>query len=82
MMKRKIVFTLDQELIEFLDHQATSRSEYLTAVLAEQRSKVLTQQLITALQEDSNDPDFKTEIDLWDGVIRDGLSTQQHSISS
>jgi len=82
MMKSKIAITLDQELIEFLDHQATNRSEYLNALLAEQRSKVLTQQIIAALQEDSDDPDYKAEVELWDTVTGDGLDVQQHSISS
>jgi hypothetical protein len=75
-MKSKIAITLDQDLIEFLDHQATNRSEYLNALLAEQRSKVLTQQIIVALQEDSEDPDYKTEIDLWDVVSGDGLDAE------
>ncbi len=75
-MKSKIAITLDQELIEFLDHQATNRSEYLNALLAEQRSKVLTQQIIAALQEDSDDPDYKAEVDLWDTVTGDGLDAQ------
>jgi hypothetical protein len=76
MMKSKIAITLDQELIEFLDHQATNRSEYLNALLAEQRSKVLTQQIIAALQEDVDDPDYKAEIEAWDAVVGDGLDAE------
>jgi metal-responsive CopG/Arc/MetJ family transcriptional regulator len=75
-VKSKIAITLDQDLIEFLDHQAMNRSEYLNALLAEQRSKVLKQQIIAALQEDSENPDYQTEIDLWDAVIADGLDAE------
>jgi hypothetical protein len=76
MMKSKIAITLDQELIEFLDHQATNRSEYLNALLVEQRSKILTQQIIASLQEDSDDPDYQAEIEAWDAVIGDGLDAE------
>jgi hypothetical protein len=75
-MKSKIAITLDQELIEFLDHQASNRSEYLNALLVEQRSKVLTQQIIAALQEDLDDPDYKVEIEAWDAIIGDGLDAE------
>jgi Arc/MetJ-type ribon-helix-helix transcriptional regulator len=76
MMKSKIAITLDQELIEFLDHQAANRSEYLNALLVEQRSRVLTQQIIAALQEDLDDPDYKAEIEAWDAVVGDGLDAE------
>jgi metal-responsive CopG/Arc/MetJ family transcriptional regulator len=76
-MKNKIAITLDQELIEFLDNQATNRSEYLNTLLAEQRSKILRQQMIAALQEDLADPDHQAEIAAWDVVIGDGLNGER-----
>jgi hypothetical protein len=76
-MKSKVAITLDQELIEFLDHQATNRSEYLNTLLAEHRSKILTQQIIASLQEDLNAPDYKAEIKAWDVVIGDGLDAER-----
>jgi metal-responsive CopG/Arc/MetJ family transcriptional regulator len=75
-VKNKIAITLDQELIEFLDNQATNRSEYLNTLLAEQRSKILRQQMIAALQEDLADPDHQAEIAAWDVVIGDGLNAE------
>lgn len=75
-MKSKIAITLDQELIAFLDEQATNRSEYLNTLLAEQRSKILTQRMIAALQEDADDPDYQVEIKAWDAVIGDGLNAE------
>jgi metal-responsive CopG/Arc/MetJ family transcriptional regulator len=76
-MKNKIAITLDQDLIEFLDDQATNRSEYLNTLLAEQRSKILRQQMIAALQEDLADPDHQAEIAAWDVVIGDGLNAER-----
>jgi Arc/MetJ-type ribon-helix-helix transcriptional regulator len=72
-MKQKVTLTLDQELIEFLDLQASNRSEYLNALLRERRSKVLTEQIVAALQEDSAAPEYQAEIQAWDTVVGDGL---------
>jgi Arc/MetJ-type ribon-helix-helix transcriptional regulator len=72
-MKQKVTLTLDQELIEFLDLQASNRSEYLNALLRERRSKVLTEQIVAALQADLEDPEYQAEIQDWDTVVGDGL---------
>jgi Arc/MetJ-type ribon-helix-helix transcriptional regulator len=72
-MKQKVTLTLDQELIEFLDLQASNRSEYLNGLLREHRSKVLTEQIVAALQADLEDPDYQADIQAWDAVVEDGL---------
>jgi hypothetical protein len=72
-MKQKVTLTLDQELIEFLDLQASNRSEYLNALLRERRTKVLTEQIVAALQTDSEDPDYQADLQVWDAVVGDGL---------
>jgi Arc/MetJ-type ribon-helix-helix transcriptional regulator len=72
-MKQKVTLTLDQELIEFLDLQASNRSEYLNALLRERRAKVLAEQIVAALQADLADPDYQTELQDWDAVVGDGL---------
>lgn len=75
-MKNKIAVSLDQELIEFLDAQATNRSEYLNCLLVEQRSKVLREQMISALQADQADSEYQAEIAAWDVVVGDGLDAE------
>lgn len=75
-MKSKIAVSLDQELIEFLDAQATNRSEYLNGLLVEQRSKVLREQMIAALQADQADSEYQTELAAWDVVVGDGLDAE------
>jgi hypothetical protein len=72
-MKQKITLTLDRELIEFLDLQASNRSEYLNVLLRERRSKVLTEQVVAALQADLEDSDYQADIQAWDTVVGDGL---------
>ncbi len=75
-MKSKIAVSLDQELIAFLDAQATNRSEYLNGLLVEQRTKVLREQMIAALQADQADSEYQAEIAAWDVVVGDGLDAE------
>ncbi|MCG9892210.1 MAG: hypothetical protein MH252_14185 [Thermosynechococcaceae cyanobacterium MS004] len=75
-MKNKIAVSLDQELIEFLDEQATNRSEYLNGLLVERRTKVLREQMISALQADQADLEYQAEIAAWDVVVGDGLDAE------
>jgi Arc/MetJ-type ribon-helix-helix transcriptional regulator len=72
-MKQKVTLTLDQELVEFLDLQASNRSEYLNALLRERRAKVLAEQTVAALQADLANPDYQAELQDWDAVVGDGL---------
>jgi hypothetical protein len=72
-MKLEITLSLDQELIEFLDAQASNRSEYLNALLFQHRSHILADQMKAALQADLRDPDYLADIQDWDTVVRDGL---------
>jgi hypothetical protein len=73
-MKQKIIITIDQELLSFIDRQAQgNRSEYLNSLLIEERRKSLKAQLIAALQEDERDPQYLAEIIEWDGVAGDGI---------
>jgi hypothetical protein len=75
-MKSKIAVSLDQDLIVFLDVQATNRSEYLNSLLVEQRTKVLKEQMIAALQADQADSEHQAEIAAWDVVVGDGLDAE------
>jgi hypothetical protein len=73
-MKQKIIITIDQELLSFIDRQAQgNRSEYLNSLLIEERRKSLKAQLIAVLQEDEQDPQYLAEIIEWDGVAGDGI---------
>jgi hypothetical protein len=73
-MKQKIIITIDQELLSFIDRQAQgNRSEYLNSLLIEERRKSLKAQLMAALQEDERDPQYLAEIIEWDGVAGDGI---------
>jgi hypothetical protein len=73
-MKQKIAITIDQELLVFLDRQAQgNRSDYLNALLSQERQKSLVAAMITGLQEDLNNPEYQAEIAEWDQLVADGI---------
>jgi hypothetical protein len=73
-MKQKIAITIDQELLVFLDRQAQgNRSDYLNALLSQERQKSLVAAMITGLQEDLNNPEYQAEIAEWDQLAADGI---------
>jgi hypothetical protein len=76
-MKQKIAITLDQDLVEFLDHQGGSnRSEFLNALLRQHHSAYLEAQMIAALQADVNDPNYLAELEDWDAIAGEGLDAE------
>jgi Arc/MetJ-type ribon-helix-helix transcriptional regulator len=73
-MKQKIAISLDADLINFVDLQANgNRSEYINALLAQQRRRQLEAELIAALQQDLADAEYQNEIAEWDSLAGDGI---------
>ena len=73
-MKQKIAITIDQHLLSFIDSQAQgNRSDYLNSLLNRERQRSLKEDMITALQEDLQDPEYLVEIAEWDKLAVDGI---------
>ncbi len=73
-MKQKIAITLDRELLSFIDRQANgNRSDYVNSLIAQERRKILANEIIAALQEDSQDSEYLAEIAEWDRLAGDGI---------
>ena len=78
-MAKKVTITLDEDILTFIDKQAanngetSNRSGYINDVLCQHRRTVLEAEMIAALQEDANDPEYQKEIALWDCVAGDGI---------
>jgi Arc/MetJ-type ribon-helix-helix transcriptional regulator len=76
-MKQKIAVSLDEEVVAFLDAQARgNRSEYLNTLLSQQLKQQRRTELIAALKQDSEDPEYLAEIQAWDCVAGDGLDAE------
>jgi hypothetical protein len=73
----QVTVALEDDILEFLDRQAQgNRSNYINAVLAEHRRRILEAEMIAALKQDAEDPDYQTEISAWDGVVGDGINAE------
>ncbi len=73
-MKQKIAITLDSEILTFLDSIANgNRSDCLNQLLRQHQAEHLKQEMIQALQEDLDDPNYQQELQDWDAVAGDGL---------
>lgn len=76
-MKQEIAVILDEE-VKFLDKVAKgNRSDYLNNLLSQQRKLILETELITALPEDIEDPDYQQEIKEWDHLAGDGIAAER-----
>jgi hypothetical protein len=74
---QEITIYLEENLIEFLDRQSNGdRSAYLANLLTHQQRWATQQAIIHALQDDINNPTYRTEIDMWDSVAGDGLDAE------
>jgi hypothetical protein len=73
-MKQKIAIMIDQKLISFLDLKSQgNRSDYLNSLLNQERARSLKEDMIIALKEDLQDPDYLSEIAEWDKLAVDGI---------
>jgi hypothetical protein len=73
-MKQKIAITLDRDMLSFIDRQANgNRSDYLNSLVTQERRKILANEIIAALQEDNQDPEYQAEIAEWDRLTGDGI---------
>jgi metal-responsive CopG/Arc/MetJ family transcriptional regulator len=78
-LAKKVTITLDEDILAFIDKRAannketSNRSRYINDVLSQHRRKVLEAEIIAALTEDANDPEYQEEIALWDCVAPDGI---------
>ncbi|QLE57146.1 CopG family transcriptional regulator [Nostoc sp. TCL26-01] len=78
-MAKKVTITLDDEILAFIDRQAAlagdtpNRSGYVNAVLAEHRRAILEAEMIAALKEDNENPEYQAEIADWDTIVGDGI---------
>lgn len=71
----KVTITLEDNILHFVDRQAKgNRSGYINALLAEHRRRILEAEMIAALKQDAEDPEYQAEIAAWDSVVGDGIN--------
>ncbi len=73
-MSKKVSITLDNEVLDFVDQQASNRSSFINHVLWQEKRRILIKELGDAYRAQANDPEFKEEMSVWDIAVGDGLN--------
>ena len=69
----RILVSLEEASLEFLDKVTKNRSEYINDLIREKQKQAFEQKLEADYREQSNDPEWQAEVELWDCVAGDGL---------
>ena len=72
-MSAKVSITLDEEVLEFVDRSSQNRSQFINAILSKEKKRQFLQELEDAYTELANDPEYQSEIELWDVTVGDGI---------
>ena len=74
----KVTITLEEDILQFVDQYAQgNRSAYINTLLAEHRRQILAAEMIAALKQDAEDPEYQAEIAAWDSVAGDGINARE-----
>ena len=69
----KISINLDESSLSFLDRVTDNRSSYINKLIQEESRKEMMARLEADYKEQSEDPEWQEEVELWDCVAGDGL---------
>jgi metal-responsive CopG/Arc/MetJ family transcriptional regulator len=72
-MSAKVSITLDEEVLEFVDRSSQNRSQFINDILSKEKKRRCLQELADAYTELANDPEYQSEIELWNVTVGDGL---------
>ncbi|MEH2294799.1 type II toxin-antitoxin system MazE family antitoxin [Nostoc sp.] len=74
----KVTITLEEDILRFVDQYAEgNRSAYINTLLGEHRRRILAAEMIAALKQDAEDPEYQAEIAAWDSVVGDGINARE-----
>jgi metal-responsive CopG/Arc/MetJ family transcriptional regulator len=75
-MSAKVSITLDEEVLEFVDRSSQNRSQFINEILSQAKKRQGLKELEDAYTELANDPEYQSEIKLWDVTVGDGLDAE------
>ncbi|MEH1843391.1 MAG: CopG family transcriptional regulator [Nostoc sp.] len=74
----KVTITLEEDILRFVDQYAQENSSaYINTLLAEHRRKIFGTEMIVALKQDAEDPEYQVEIASWDSIAGDGINARE-----
>jgi hypothetical protein len=76
-LMQQITVNLEDNLLAFIDRYAEGdRVSYIQNLLREYRTAKLNQEIRVALEADRENPEYLSEIALWDCVAGDGIDAE------
>jgi metal-responsive CopG/Arc/MetJ family transcriptional regulator len=76
-MSTKVSITLDKEVLEFVDRSSQNRSQFINEILAKENKRQLLQEIENAYTELADNPEYKSEVELWDIAVGDGIDAER-----
>jgi metal-responsive CopG/Arc/MetJ family transcriptional regulator len=76
-MSAKVSITLDQVVLEFVDRSSQNRSQFINEILSKEQKRRFLAELEDAYTELAKDPDYQSEIELWDATVGDGIDAER-----
>jgi metal-responsive CopG/Arc/MetJ family transcriptional regulator len=72
-MSAKVSITLDENVLEFVDRSSQNRSQFINEILSREKKRQSLQELADAYTELATDPEYQSEVALWDVTLGDGI---------
>ncbi len=72
-MSAKVSITLDEEVLKFVDRSSQNPSQFINDILSKEKKRRCLQELADAYTELANDPEYQSEIELWNVTVGDGI---------
>ena len=72
-MSTKVSITLDEEVLAFVDRVSQDRSQFINQVLFQESKRHALKELGDAYTALENDPEYRSEVALWELTVGDGI---------
>jgi metal-responsive CopG/Arc/MetJ family transcriptional regulator len=72
-MSKKVSITLDDEVLSFVDQLTSNRSNFINEILQREKQRIFLAELEAAYIDQARDPEFRSEVAVWDTVVGDAL---------
>jgi hypothetical protein len=74
---QQVTLSLEDDILEFIDrHSQGDINSYINQLLNQHRQAILKADIIRALQEDAENPNYQEELLAWDTVAGDGINAE------
>jgi hypothetical protein len=74
---QQVTLSLEDDILEFIDrHSQGDINSYINQLLNQHRQAILKADIIRALQEDAENPNYQAELLSWDTVAGDGINAE------